>query len=163
MTDPTRLFQLGLYAVDVDAAGVHRTRKLPVPLILQGVFGRFRFESRVNQVNLLVPGKGATREYMVRIDTPAPLPDGSVVPTAQNTPTTANGLVAGQYVAPMNLYIFPEALVLGAPQPPNNFQCLAFLTAGWTTASVPAPIGQLSPWPGVTTPPASAAGVNCSN
>jgi hypothetical protein len=165
MTDPTRLFQLGLYAIDVDSAagptrGTHRTRKLPVPLILQGVFGRFRFESRVNQLNLLTPGKGATREYMVRIDSPAPLADGTVVPTG---PLKANGLVAGQYVAPMNLYIFPEALVLGAPPPPNNFQCLAFLTAGWTTASIPGFIGQLSPFPGVPTPAANAAGVNCSN
>lgn len=164
ITDPTRARQVGVYALDVDAAGKRRSRRLAAVQKAQAPFGRFRFE--VAKAPTLVPdGLGATREIMVRIDDPAPLPDGTEVADKDNAPelVRAHGLIAGQYVAPVGEYLFPEGLVMGAPPPPANFQCLAFLTAGWATSSIAGPIGQLAPWPGSPTPPASAAGIRCDN
>lgn len=164
ISDPTRARQVGVYAIDVDAAGIRRTRKLAVAQKVQAPFGRFRFE--IAKAPTLVPnGFGATREIMVRIDDPTPLPDGSAVPDASNSPglVKAHGLIPGQYVAPVQEYLFPEGLIMGALPPPANFQCLAFLTAGWATPSIIGAIGQLAPWPGLPTPPASAAGVRCDN
>ena len=165
LTDPTRARKVGIYAVDVGTDGVRKTRKLAIPAKTQGLFGRFRFE--VTKTPALLPtGLGVTREIMVRIDDPAPLPDGTLVPDSSNAPTKANGLIAGQYWAPVGEYLFPEGLILGGPQPAANFQCLAFLTTGWGIMDPTAPllgIGQLSPWPGGTTPAASAAGIDCTN
>jgi hypothetical protein len=116
---------------------------------------------------------GATREILYRIDNPALAPvlrppknglnpaivpqaafvDGSVVPDRTNALTQANGLVAGQYVAPNFDYIFQEFQVGGQP-PPNNYECLAFLARGWGIQGQQLNIGQLSPWPGVTAPTA---------
>lgn len=163
LTDPTRVQQVGVYAVDVDSAGLRRSRKLVVAQKAQAPFGRFRFE--IAKAPALLPnGLGATREIMVRLDDPAGLVDGTVIPDSANSPglVKANGLIAGQYVAPVAEYLFPEGLVMGAPPPPANFQCLSFLTAGWTTPGIP-PIGQLAPWPGAATPPASPAGIRCDN
>ena len=51
-----------------------------------------------------------------------------------NTPTnaalTANGLVAGQYLAPVGEYIFPEGVKPGDPTVPNDFWHLPFLVFG---------------------------------
>ena len=164
ISDPTRARQVGVYAIDVDPTGTRRTRKLAVAQKVQAPFGRFRFE--IAKAPTLVPnGLGATREIMVRIDDPAPLPDGSVVPDASNSPglVKAHGLIPGQYIAPVQEYLFPEGLVMGELPPQANFQCLAFLTAGWATSSITGPIGQLAPWPGSPTPPASPAGIRCDN
>ena len=163
ITDPTRAQQVGIYAIDVDTAGTRRSRKLAVNQKAQAPFGRFRFEI-AKAPSLLPDGFGATREIMVRLDDPAPLAPSTIIPDKTNSPglVKAHGLIAGQYFAPVGEYLFPEGLVMGAPPPPANFQCLAFLTAGWATPGIP-PIGQLSPWPGSVTPPASAAGVRCNN
>ena len=117
-------------------------------------------------------GLGATREILVRIDDPAPLADGTVIPDTSNSPPNAikaNGLIAGQYFAPVGEYLFPEGLVMGAPPPKANFNCLAFLTAGWAIApdptaapgTPPIPVPQLAPWPDVVAPPAVAASIRC--
>lgn len=173
-TDPTRIFQsgagvgIGVYAIDVDGAGVRRTRKLTsLQQKPQAPFGRFRFEL-AKAPALLPSGLGATREIMVRIDDPAPLVDGTIMPDKFNSPglLKAHGLIAGQYFAPVGEYIFPEGLVMGAPPPPANFHCLAFLTRGWKPDPDPAStliVGQLAPWPDAVTPSASAAGVRCDN
>ena len=164
ITDPTRAALVGIYAIDVHpVTGVRTSRKLAVSQKLQAPFGRFRYE--IAKAPALLPnGLGATRELMVRIDDPAPLADGTVIPTITNSPglVKAHGLIAGQYIAPVGEYLFPEGLVMGSPPPPANFQCLAFLTAGWTTPGIP-PLGQLAPWPGAVAPPASAAGIRCNN
>jgi hypothetical protein len=162
-TDPTRLQQIGIYAIDVDASGIRRSRRLFANQKTQAPFGRFRFD--IAKAPALLPdGLGAPRELMVRIDDPAPLPDGTEIPDKVNSPglVKAHGLIAGQYFAPVAEYVFPEEVVLGALPPPANFQCLAFLTAGWVTPGIP-PIGQLNPWPGAVAPPATAAGISCSN
>lgn len=164
VTDPTRARQVSIYAVDVDSTGIRRTRKLAAAQKTQAPFGRFRFE--IAKAPTLVPnGLGATREIMVRIDDPGPLPDGTPVPDATNSPglVKAHGLIPGQYVAPVQEYLFPETLVMGALPPQANFQCLAFLTAGWATPSITGMIGQLAPWPGSPAPPANTTGIRCDN
>ena len=63
---------------------------------------------------------------------------------------SGNGLLYGQYQAPILEYLFPENQP-GTPVPANNFEAFPFLTKG----SGPLPgglatdiVGQLSPWPG---------------
>ena len=181
ITDPTRAARVGVYAVDTDALGARIVRKLTIAQKAQAPFGRFRFILGRGTVGaLLPPGKGATREIMVRVDEPA-LADGSPVPdkrgnppTIPLAPTVANGIVAGQYVAPVGEYIFPESVFLGAPQPELNFRCLAFAAAGWgirdvngTGATDLTGILQLDPWPGSAppplAPPAGTSTIDCSN
>lgn len=164
ITDPTRARQIGVYAVDVDAAGKRRARRLVTAQKAQAPFGRFRFE--IAKAPALLPnGLGATREIMVRLDDPASLQDGTEIPDKTNSPAKirAHGLIAGQYVAPVQEYLFPEGLVMGALPPQANFQCLAFLTAGWATSGIAGMIGQLAPWPGSPTPPATPASIRCDN
>jgi hypothetical protein len=75
-------------------------------------------------------------------------PDGvTPVPCA---PTRANGLVAGQYWAPVGEYITAEAIQFGDAAIPNNFECMDFLVNGWTiaTPTFSGSLGQLTPWPG---------------
>ena len=178
ITDPTRAQSVGVYAVDTDLMGARTVRKLTIAQKAQAPFGRFRFILKRGSVGaLLPPGKGATREIMVRVDEPA-LVDGSPVPdkrgnppTVPATPTVANGIVAGQYIAPVAEYIFPESVFLGTPQPELNFRCLAFAAAGWGIRSVDdktgaddlAGIKQLDPWPGSAAPPPGVSTIDCSN
>jgi hypothetical protein len=63
----------------------------------------------------------------------------------------ANGLIAGQYHAPILEYIFPEN-VPGTPPPPNNFETIPFLAQGGYTSAGNTRAGQLSPWPGRIAP-----------
>ncbi len=184
-TDPSQTPNVGVYALDVDpVTGTRTTRKLLVPSVRQAVIGRFRLEitKSTQLLDSIDPNTrsngGATRELLVRIDNPAlqpvlrpakqnPAPtsipqaafvDGSVVPDRTNAPTQANGLVAGQYVAPTFEYIFQEFQPGGQP-PSNNYECLAFLARGWGIQGQQLNIGQLSPWPGVIAP----TGVTCDH
>jgi len=65
--------------------------------------------------------------------------------------TTANGLIAGQYHAPIQLYIFQEN-VPGAPVVNNNFNTIPFLAQGGYTSSFGTLVGQLNPWPDLNVP-----------
>lgn len=62
------------------------------------------------------------------------------------TTTYANGIIAGQYHAPILEYIFPEN-VPGAPIPENNFNTIPFLAQGGYSSSTGTLAGQLDPWP----------------
>ncbi len=152
-TDPSR--RVSVYAIDVALGGTPKVRLLHSTEKDQAVFGRFRYVPPLTAATLFdFDGnlKGATRELMVRIDDPAPLPDGVDVP---ETPKAAHGLTAGTYVAPVGEYIFPEPTgVQGGPQPSLNFQCLAFLANGWALADsgLPTSIPRLDPWPGLEGP-----------
>jgi hypothetical protein len=67
-----------------------------------------------------------------------------------NAPVVANGLVAGQYVAPVFEFIFPENVKPGDGVVPNDFWHLPFLRfgEGATTASSVGPgVGALDPAP----------------
>ena len=72
------------------------------------------------------------------------------------TVVTKNGLVAGQYTAPIGEYLFPENAGTGKPIVPNNFESFPFLAQGLGPldgAGGTGPIvGQLSPWPGAVAP-----------
>lgn len=65
--------------------------------------------------------------------------------------TFANGIIAGQYHAPILEYIFPEN-VPGAPIPENNFNTIPFLAQGGYSSSTGTIAGQLDPWPSNITP-----------
>jgi hypothetical protein len=68
----------------------------------------------------------------------------------KNAPTVANGLVAGQYAAPVFEYIFPENVKPGDPIVPNDLWHLPFLRSGegsTTQSDVGPSIGPLTPAP----------------
>ncbi|MVV51106.1 hypothetical protein EJA72_23105 [Pseudomonas sp. PB120] len=60
--------------------------------------------------------------------------------------TVANGLIAGQYVAPVFEFIFPENVKPGDPVVPNDFWHLPFLRNG-EGVSTPTGVGPLDPTP----------------
>jgi hypothetical protein len=60
--------------------------------------------------------------------------------------TYANGIIAGQYHAPMADYRFPENLP-GKPVVENNFNSIDFLAKGGYTSSAGTIVGILNPWP----------------
>ena len=84
-------------------------------------------------------------------------------PITPASPTAANGIVYGQYHAPIFTYIFPENIP-GTPIVPNNFNTIPFLAqGGYTTGGNPSTlspspgllgtlVGQLNPWPDVNVP-----------
>jgi len=63
------------------------------------------------------------------------------------TATAANGLIYGQYHAPIGEYIFPEQIP-GAPVPPANFESMPWLQNGGYVSSSGVVAGPLAPWPG---------------
>jgi hypothetical protein len=87
------------------------------------------------------------------------------VPGLPSARTAANGLVFGQYHAPVAEYIFPET-VPGMPIVPNNFETMPFLACGGFTSNAGTLAGPLTPWPGAivpacanaATPPVASAG-----
>lgn len=145
-TDPSRA--VAIYAVDLNpVTGASSLRRLAITPAQDAPFGRFRHIVG-KRAGVLFEGaavKGVTRELMVRIEdgtnlNHVPVPSG---------PTTANGLVAGQYVAPVGEIIFPENKLAGDPQVPANFECVAFLQAGSGPFETGSPaVGRLLPWPG---------------
>src|SRR5689334_7775516 len=72
-------------------------------------------------------------------------------PITPASPRSANGIVYGQYHAPILEYIFPEN-VPGAPIPENNFNTIPFLAQGGYTFAAGTQVGQLNPWPSNVTP-----------
>jgi len=65
--------------------------------------------------------------------------------------TFANGIIAGQYHAPMADYRFPENLP-GKPVVENNFNAMDFLAKGGYTSSAGTLVGVLNPWPSNVVP-----------
>jgi hypothetical protein len=123
--------------------------------------GRFRSQF-LKGASLTVPMRPATKEIRVQIQGSNP---GGLL-------TAANGLVYGQYQAPVSEYVFAENLGFGGlPVVPNNFEDFQFLSLGHGPYNLydpygdvygalnPSPIqGQLAPWPGSPVPPS----VNCA-
>ncbi|HEU5414582.1 MAG TPA: hypothetical protein VFW31_12525 [Candidatus Angelobacter sp.] len=72
-------------------------------------------------------------------------------PIGPGSPRSANGIVYGQYHAPVLEYIFPEN-VPGTPIPENNFNTIDFLAQGGYSSSVGTLVGQLNPWPSNVVP-----------
>ena len=76
---------------------------------------------------------------------------GFTAPIGAGSPRAANGIVYGQYHAPILEYIFPEN-VPGAPLPENNFNTMDFLAQGGYSSSLGTLVGQLNPWPSNVVP-----------
>lgn len=77
-------------------------------------------------------------------------------PIGPASPRTANGIVYGQYHAPISQYIFPEN-VPGAAIPENNFNTIDFLAQGGYSSSLGTLVGQLNPWPSNVVPAVTCA------
>ncbi len=116
----------------VNAGGITMTPLLTP--IARPPFGRMRLV--VDSLNFLPP----PRELRVQVVGSTPTRSG------------ANGIMAGQYSAPVGEFLFPENLVFGQRPVPANFENLCFLvtgsgpltTMGRTTGP---PVGPLVPWP----------------
>jgi hypothetical protein len=148
LTDPSA--EIHVYAVDAPAGAAPMIRLLgpAVKKAAGGVpFGRYRLVTqKLAGVLFDRAGNtmGATRELLALVGPPGILPGESkpMPPSA----AVANGLLAGQFQAPVGEYIYPEPLDMGGGVPPLNFNCLAFLAAGWRMGSVD--LKPLTPWPG---------------
>ena len=106
--------------------------------------GRFRFRPSTKDETFL-PGVRELRVRNAAGTAPAPTP---------------NGLLAGEYSAPLFEYLFSEPAPAGGIQPlPNNFWDLQFLAQGsgpfTGRLGQTGILGQLSPWPGALAPDAS--------
>ena len=156
-TDPSR--NIHLYGIDVNPDGTTSDRDWGTIAVDPGpptgpVKGRWRFRppctATVASVKACTPPSGGnfipvTREVRAVIEgawTPA---------TLQAATGGANGLMAGQYHAPILEYIFPENTP-GTPPPPNNFDTIPFLAQGGYASSAGTLAGQLNPWPGAQAP-----------
>ena len=174
LTDPS--VEIHVYAVDAPPATTPMIRLLgpAVKKAAGGVpFGRFRFVTQklagvlFNRAGVQM---GATRELLAVVGPPPPAgaapPPGAppMLPGESapmpSLPVIANGLLGGQFQAPVGEYIFPEPLNMGGVQPLLNIQCLAFAGAGWRLASPTTTVDfkPLIPWPGST---AASPGISC--
>jgi hypothetical protein len=190
-TDPSRVIHL--YGMDLTSAGVESDRDWGLVGVDPGlptgaVKGRWRFRPpctatpttitekkcsppaagvflpatrEVRAVLEAFPGSGGTSAWVAGLPTCGPL----VLPPCNTV--AANGLISGQYHAPITTYIFPEQII-GNPVPPANFDTIPFLASGGYSSStgVLAP-GPLVPFPtsagpAVCTPPTALAGAPAS-
>ncbi len=165
-TDPSR--QIHLYGVDVaPVTGVVTDRDFGIIGVDQGpptgaVKGRWRFRPPcavfgtdpttikfdklciMNAANTFLP---PPREVRAVIDAnPTALPPSPAGWVFGQTTTFANGIIAGQYHAPILEYIFPENIP-GTPIVENNFNALDFLAKGGYASSLGTIVGVLNPWP----------------
>jgi hypothetical protein len=172
-TDPSR--PVHLYGIDINPAnGTLSDRDWGMVGVDQGapkgaVKGRWRFRppctATVAADKACTPPPGGT--YVPPTREVRAVIEGAWTPTTIATTTGgANGLIAGQYHAPIMTYIFPEN-VPGVAPPPNNFETFQFLAQGGYTSSAGTRAGQLTPWPGKVAPgscvaPTANAGANFS-
>ncbi|MBD9361748.1 hypothetical protein [Methylomonas fluvii] len=143
-TDPSR--NVDVFALDAKMPiekGKFTERLLssvrPEPVAPMG-----RFRITVDQQVFMPP----TREIRARIQG---ILGSSVLPPAEPA-KAANGLIYGEYTAPVAEYIFPEGRVFGAKKPlpgaiPANFEDLCFLSRGWWPEDEDKPLQALEPWP----------------
>lgn len=153
-TDPSR--NVHLYAVDVNVDGSTTDRDWgmvgvdPGAALNGAVAGRWRFRppctNTLPTVRDCTPPAGG-------VFVPAPRELRAVLEGAwvAGAPLVANGLMAGQYHAPIGEYIFPENIP-GAPMPPANFETMPFLAQGGYSSSTGVVAGILTPWPGDVAP-----------
>jgi hypothetical protein len=164
--DPTAAVQriIHLYGVDFDPlTGAASDRDFgtigvdPGPENgLGAVKGRWRFrppcllfgavptdkQCVMNQANTFLPPPREVR---------AVIQSAFTAPITAASPRSANGIVYGQYHAPILEYIFPEN-VPGTALPENNFNTITFLAQGGYTSSAGTLVGQLNPWPSNVVP-----------
>ena len=188
ITDPSRIvagnIKLNFYYVDVNpVTGQKFPRLLATPAVLNGAgspmvpqafFGRFRLDVLKKTANVFVPPNtggltgqgGLTRELLVSVDDNGPLNPLVPIANPQNSPqrVQANGVIAGQYWAPVPEFIFPEPAAPGLLPPTANFACLSHAVAGWSVDlnndGISDAIPPLSPFPDV--PGVLGLGINCN-
>jgi hypothetical protein len=167
-TDPSR--NVHLYGIDLDAAGNTSDRDWGTIGVDPGpptgaVKGRWRFRPPCTAVT---PTQKActpppTGTFLPPTRDMRAVVEGAWVPPIPpaTSPTSANGLVFGQFRAPIFEYIFPENIP-GTPIVANNFNDFPFLFVGGQTSSAGTLVGKLNPWPdfntGCTAPTANAGG-----
>lgn len=154
-TDPSR--NVHLYGIDLDpATGASSDRDWGTIGVDPGppggaLKGRWRFRppctaAVATQKACTPPPAGTflppTREVRAVLE-------GAWLPG--QTTTYANGIIAGQYHAPILEYIFPENIP-GTPIVENNFNTIDFLAKGGYTSSAGTLAGQLNPWPSNVVP-----------
>lgn len=158
-TDPSR--NIHLYAVDVAPDGTTSDRDWGIVSVDPGAptgaqKGRWRFRppctGLVASVNFCF-GPLDENTFL-----PAPREVRAVVEFAwspSNSVPLANGLIPGQYHAPIAEYLFQENLP-GATPPATNFGSIPFLAkGGYSSATGVVANGPLHPWPGTGGPPTS--------
>jgi hypothetical protein len=161
-TDPTR--DILLYGIDVSPDGSTSDRDWGIVGVDPGaptgmVKGRWRFRP---------PCTGVTATFRFCF---GPLEENTFLPAARevraviegawtpaNTVPETNGLIAGQYHAPIQTYLFQENLP-GTPPPPINFATIPFLAHGGYRSSTGVVAGQLKPWPASQLPASCTAPV----
>ncbi|KAM0325810.1 hypothetical protein ACHAQA_007112 [Verticillium albo-atrum] len=124
--------RITLYAMDVDPCTGETTDRILATMGLRG--GRNeqnKFEYR-NEILW-----GYTREYRVTAE----------VNGVQRTRTTKNGIVAGTYVQPVNVWVQGEQNVPGTAPVPHDFSEMAFLTKGVGKVGESGVWGPLEPFP----------------
>jgi hypothetical protein len=167
-TDPSR--DIRIYGIDVAPGGSTSDRAWGIVGVDPGpptgtIKGRWRFRPPCT-------GLAATFRFCF-----GPLDETTFLPatrevraviegawTPANTIREKNGLLAGQYHAPILTYLFQESFP-GTPPPPINFATVPFLAAGGYSSSTGVVAAALKPWPGsnspaTCTPPLANAGSN---
>jgi hypothetical protein len=167
-TDPSR--DIHLYGIDVAPDGSTSDRDWGIVGVDPGpptgaVKGRWRFRPPCT-------GLAATFKFCY-----GPLDENTFLPatrevraviegawTPASTVPEKNGLLAGQYHAPILTYLFQESLP-GTPPPPVNFGTMPFLAQGGYRSSTGVVAAQLKPWPASKLPasctaPVASAGSN---
>jgi hypothetical protein len=130
---------------------------------LGAVRGRWRFRPPCLPFGS-TPAKPAKDCVMNAADTFLPPPrevraviqGAFTAPITAGSPRSANGIVYGQYHAPILEYIFPENIP-GTPFPENNFNTITFLAQGGYSSSAGTLVGQLNPWPSNVIPAITCA------
>ena len=167
-TDPTSFITIS--AIDVDACSGTTTNRFygVVAVDSTAVVGRWRF--RPNQEAPFLPG---TRMIVAESSNGVEWGPDPNNPTDWIPLPTPNGIQPGQYQAPNFEFLFAEALRMGDPLLPQNFQDYPFLASGSgpyfgafptrppTRLGTPGQtLGQLSPFPAgaAPTPPSCASG-----
>jgi hypothetical protein len=167
-TDPSR--NIRLFGIDVAPDGTTSDRDWGIVAVDPGapagaVKGRWRFQppctglfptirfcvGPLDEITFLP----ATREVRAVID-------GAWTPAGKAP--ERNGLIAGQYHAPIAEYLFEENQP-GTPPPPIKFATIPFLAKGGYSSSTGVVAGPLKPWPGSSQPvscnaPVASAGSN---
>jgi len=147
-TDPSRL--VDLFGIDVDACSPSTIDRAWGSIDVDpgppggAVLGRWRFRPP----SKIVTGPAAG------VFLPATRNMRAVIRGAYSAAApviSGNGLITGQYNAPIFTFLFPENLGIGNPPVPMNFNEFPFLfngTGGFNGINV----GQLTPYPGTVVP-----------